>query len=120
MVAKVFGYTSLVKAIMVNETEPCEPYHDLLRKVRITGIHLSGENENEGVIVTAALTTESKMVVAMSTHRLRFADDIYGFEEELHELVTKIAEESFKYIFQGKKAQLELFDKEDDGTDTDK
>lgn len=41
---------------------------------------------------------------------MKFADTLYGFEEELEQIVGDIEREVYLFLFKNKKAELELFD----------
>lgn len=57
----------------------------------------------------AKLHADNKRVTAINTPLIQLNRDIFGFETELAERVDVIIEEIEKYLFEGKKAQLELF-----------
>lgn len=111
-VATVFGYYRMKAS--VEKTNPKvdlkDSLNELLSDINVTGIHLSGNNENAGMIISATFKTQGNQKVAINTHRIRFTDKVYGFEEDLEDVVENIEEECFKYLFEGKKAQLQLFD----------
>jgi len=112
-VAQVFGYTQLRGAVKSNakiEADLEEKYQDLISKLDVTGISISGTGNNKGIIITATMKAESNQKMAMNTHRIRFNESRYGFESDLENVVEDIQNECYDYLFNGKKAQLELFD----------
>lgn len=87
-----------------------EAFKEVLAKLDVTGISLSGKDNNVGVVLTGIFTADSNLKMAINSHRMRFADERYGFEEEMEEIIGKIETEVYAFLFKGKKAQLELFD----------
>ena len=79
-------------------------------KIETRGISLSGVGDNTGVVLTGVYTTANGQKVAVNSPRIRFGSDSFGFEEELEELVHTIEDELFAYLYEGKQAQLELFE----------
>ena len=41
--------------------------------------------------------------------RLKYNEEIFGFEHELETVLTELQKEIYAYLFQGKKAELEVF-----------
>lgn len=80
-------------------------------RIIITGILMSGVDDNVGVIITAKMKVDgSNCEVAINSCRIKLGDSTYGFEEALQNSVAKIEEEVYSFLFENKKAQLELFD----------
>lgn len=84
-------------------------FAEVMEKVDVTGISLSGEDENVGVVITGTFTADSNQKMAINTHRIRIEDDRYGFEQEMEEVIAKIEKEVYAYLFEDKQAQLQLF-----------
>jgi hypothetical protein len=80
---------------------------DLLSKVTVTGISISGEEQFRGVIISGKIEGFNSNS-AMNTTRVVFAQDSLGFEKEVEEIVDVIEEEVFQYLTKNKRAQLEL------------
>lgn len=85
-------------------------YKEIEAKISVTGLSLSGKDDNVGVIIIATFTADSNQKMAINTHRMKFSDTRYGFEEEMEEIVGEIETEVYKFLFKGKKQQLEIFD----------
>lgn len=83
-------------------------YKDLVSKIKITGVSVSGKEENRGIIITATLKVETGHVVAINSQRIKFNGTKYGFEEDLENLITDLEGEVFEYVINGKQAQLEM------------
>lgn len=87
-----------------------EAFKEVLAKLDVTGISLSGKDNNVGVVLTGVFTADSNQKMAINSHRMRFADERYGFEEEMERIIGEIESEVYQFLFKGKKCQMELFD----------
>lgn len=118
-VAQVYGYQDIrdVASGAKVEKDVNAEYNEILRKIDVTGISLSGTKDNAGLIITATLKARSNQKMSINTHRLRYVDNNYGFETDLEAIVNTVSDECYAYLFEGKKAQLELFDQPQDDTD---
>lgn len=85
-------------------------FSEVLKKLNVTGISLSGKDDNVGVVLTGTFTADSNQKMAINSHRMKFKDSRYGFEEEMEEIVGEIESEVYAFLFKNKKAQLEIFD----------
>lgn len=85
-------------------------FKEVLRKLDVTGISLSGKDNNVGVVLTGTFTADSNQKMAINSHRMKFSDTRYGFEEEMEAIIGKIETEVYAFLFKNKRAQLELFD----------
>lgn len=94
--------------------EQCElaesAFSEVLKKLNVTGISLSGKDDNVGVVLTGTFTADSNQKMAINSHRMKFKDSRYGFEEEMEEIIGEIESEVYAFLFKNKKAQLEIFD----------
>lgn len=88
-------------------------FDEIIKKIDVTGISLSGKDDNQGVIITSTFKADSNQKMAIITHRIRFKDTSYGFEEDVEDIVDDLEREVYAFLFKNKKAQLELFN--DDG-----
>lgn len=94
-----------------NQKELAEKaYKEIEGKMKITGLSLSGKDDNVGVVLTATFTADTNQKMAINSHRMKFKDVIYGFEEEMENIVNQIEKEVYKFLFKNKKQQMELFD----------
>ena len=87
-----------------------EAFKEVLAKLDVTGISLSGKDNNLGVVLTGTFTADSNQKMAINSHRMKFSDTRYGFEEEMEEIIGNIETEVYAFLFKNKRAQLELFD----------
>lgn len=81
-------------------------------RITVTGIALSGQDENEGIIITATWKNDNGMVSALNTHRMRYSDTTYGFEADIEEVVLKLKDEAYAYLYLKKVGEQELFDQQ--------
>ena len=86
-----------------------EAFKEVTAKLNVTGISLSGKDANVGVVLTGTFTADSNQKMAINSHRMKFSDTRYGFEEELEEIIGQIETEVYAFLFKNKRAQLELF-----------
>ena len=87
-----------------------EAFKEVIAKLNVTGVALSGKDDNVGVILTGTFTADSNQKMAINSHRMKFSDTRYGFEEEMEEIIGEIESEVYAFLFKNKKAQLTLFD----------
>ena len=87
-----------------------EAFKEVIAKLTVTGVALSGKDDNVGVILTGTFTADSNQKMAINSHRMKFSDTRYGFEEEMEEIIGEIESEVYAFLFKNKKAQLTLFD----------
>lgn len=85
-------------------------FGEVINKISVTGILMSGKDDNVGIVITGTFTADSNQKMAINSHRMKFSDTRYGFEEELEEICGDIESEVYAFLFKNKKAQLELFD----------
>lgn len=76
---------------------------EMLTDVKVTGFSLSGENLDKVVI------TGSYEGLAINGRKFSVEEESLGFEEQAKDLILKISDEAFEFIFNGKRAQLDLF-----------
>ena len=82
---------------------------EMLKNIEVRGVSFSGQDDNVGVVLTGLFTVSNNQKTAISSPRLKFNTETFGFEEELEEIVADIENEVYAFLFKGKKAQLELF-----------
>lgn len=87
-----------------------EAFKEVIAKLNVTGVALSGKDDNVGVILTGTFTADSNQKMAINSHRMRFSDTRYGFEDAMEEIIGEIEREVYAFLFKNKKAQLTLFD----------
>lgn len=104
-------YESL-QAMEKRLTEVCHIQPEAV--VEVTGFALSGSDENPGVVITGKIMTESEIPVGLSSHRISLSHDIYGFENDLQKELDVAVSEIKEYLFNHKRAQLGLFDEDDE------
>lgn len=85
-------------------------FKEVVDKLKVTGLALSGKDDNVGVILTGTFTADTNQKMAINSHRMKFSEEKYGFEEELEAIVGDIETEVYAFLFKNKRQQLELFD----------
>lgn len=92
------------------QKEATEKYVDLLKgKTTVTGVHISGQDQNEGVIITGKIQAENGSNIAINSPRIRFRSEVFGFEDDLEGQIHVIETEAYLYLQENKKAQLDAF-----------
>lgn len=93
---------------------------DELTSLKITGLTISGSDENEGVVIVGQKTIGKKVLNLVSPFT-KFTDenDAYKFEHELYEDAVHLAYEAELYLFEKKHAvaQLEMFGEDTEDLD---
>ena len=122
---RVFNITSF-KSMMATpdfkatkkQTEIAEAFaEECLGNIEVRGVSLSGQDDNVGVILTGLFTVSNNQKTAINTPRMKFNTETFGFEEELENNVSDIENEVYEFLFNGKKAQLELFGADGEAND---
>lgn len=83
---------------------------ECLGNIDVRGVSLSGQDDNVGVVLTGLFTVSNNQKTAINSPRLKYNVETFGFEEELENIVCDIENEVYEFLFEGKKAQLSLFD----------
>ena len=117
IVGRVFGMTSFLTLmeseemkLTASKTMAARSFADeLLQKIEVRGVSWSGTDENAGVVITAVFETTNGLKTCINTPRIKLATISFGFEEQLETIVNEIKSETYKYLFEGKQAQLSLF-----------
>lgn len=87
---------------------------ECLKNIEVRGVSLSGQDDNVGVVLTGLFTVSNNQKTAINSPRLKFNTETFGFEQELEFIVNSIEYEVYGFLFEGKKAQLELFGEDDE------
>lgn len=137
IVARVFNITSFLTFLDSDEMKLPESKKmlarafadELIEKIDVRGVSLSGTDDNIGVVITAVFETPNGLKTCINTPRIKMATISFGFEEELEKIVDAIKKEVYQFLFNGKQAQLSLFGEQapagesgtaaNDGTDDD-
>jgi hypothetical protein len=85
-----------------------EAFQKIENSITVTGIAISGKDEFRGIITMGVFETEFRNKVAINTHRIIFDGNKYGLEELLNDCADTIENECYLYLFEGKRAQLEI------------
>lgn len=112
------GYELAIKYLKGEQkTKAEEGMIDLYEKIEVTGISIGGDEQLRGVVISGKIESNNKSKCAMNTPRIVFSSEKLGYELDVEGQVELIEREVYKYLFEGKKAQKDLFD--DDGNDGD-
>ena len=76
-----------------------------LQKVTVTGVAISGFDQNRGAIITGTYLCKNGSKIALNSPRVRFEGELFGWEKVLDEACQVIAHEAYEYTFKDKQAQ---------------
>jgi hypothetical protein len=114
MFAKAYDY-SFIRDIIINDefhaskkqAEIAEStYQEILKKINITGISVSGIGQKRGCIITATYTSPTGKKRGIVTEIINFNLQKYGFEDEFERLINDLEEEVYEFVFNNKRAKL--------------
>lgn len=88
-------------------------FEECLEAIKVNGVSLSGQEDKAGVILKGLFTLSETQVAKLCTPKLKYNVKCFGFEAELKTIVMGIEREVYAFLFEGKKAQLELFGTDD-------
>ena len=107
-VLKDFGYNKLLDASK-GDDKVLEAWNELICNTTVTGVALGGSDQLRGAVITAKIKTDTG-TRGVSTKRIVFSSDKLGYEKKIEETIKTVTSEVYKYLFESKRAQLELFD----------
>jgi hypothetical protein len=114
MFAKSYDYSFIRDIIMKAEFGATQDqaviaentYQEILKKINMTGIAMSGSKDKKGVIITATYVSPTGKKRGVSTERITFNLQKYGFEDELERLFDDLEEEVYGFIYENKRAKI--------------
>jgi hypothetical protein len=114
---RVFNITSFKTMMATPEFKATKKQTDIaaefaeecLDNIEVRGVSLSGQDDNVGVVLTGLFTVSNNQKTAINTPRMKYNVETFGFEEELENIVCDIENEVYEFLFEGKKAQMDLF-----------
>ncbi len=77
--------------------------------ITVKSVTLSGKDDNVGCIISGEIEIRHGLKATLISPRLKYNEEIFGFEHELGTMLTALQKEIYAYLFKGKHAQLELF-----------
>lgn len=83
--------------------------NECLGNIEVKGVSLSGQDDNVGAVLTGLFTVSNNQKTAINTPRMKYAVETFGFEEALENIVCDIENEVYEFLFDGKRAQMDLF-----------
>jgi len=85
-----------------------------MKKITVTGVSITGEkregSDNRAIVITAKMHQANGSQIAMNSPRIKLNQEKFGFEDQLTTIIERLEDEVKAYLFEGKKAQLDLFD----------
>lgn len=120
IMGRIFNITSFLSFMETPEVKATKPQIEkarefaekCLEKIEVKGVSFSGKDDNFAVIISGIYQVGNNQKVAINSPRIRTNDDVFGFEEELNNILNRIEEEVYAFLFENKQAQLSLFGEE--------
>ncbi len=88
-------------------------YQETLKKIDINGVAISGEKDddkdNRSVVIMGAKLMENGSKAALNSPSVKLSQDTFQNEADIQEIVNELCEEVEAYLYEGKRAQLEMF-----------
>lgn len=115
----VLEKTDVLDLTPVQRQALIDTYKEINSSVDVYGISFSGIGDKEGVTITGAMSGEKNTRLAMKSGRIVFNNDTFGFEGDVEEICSKIKDETFEYLYNGKysndqQASIEFEDEPED------
>lgn len=109
------GYDLAIKYLKGEQKEKAQDeLVELYRQIEVTSISISGKDALRGAVISGKIESYNGSKCAMNTPRIVFESEKIGFEKKVEEVAELIEREVYKYLFENKKAQTDLFDDSDD------
>lgn len=84
----------------------------LMDKLAVTALSIKGLNEDtkdgRSVVISGTMLQENKSKTAMNSPNIKLAQDTFKFESDVQDIVNDLEKEVIAYLFEGKRAQLEI------------
>ena len=117
IMGRVFNITSFKSMIATPDFKATKKQKEIadsfanecLGNIEVKGVSLSGQDDNVGVVLAGLFTISNNQKTAINTPRMKYAVETFGFEEELENIVCDIENEVYEFLFDGKRAQMDLF-----------
>lgn len=105
-----FGYNKLMDAIPAKHKtkEIISVWDEMVDNTTITGISIFGKDTNRGCIITGTIKCDSG-THGVPSNRIMFGATSQGYEKEVEVIVESIIDEVHACVFEGKRANEDLF-----------
>lgn len=77
--------------------------------IEVTKISLSGSEQLRGAVISGKILSYNDSKQAMNSPRICFSSDKIGIEKDVEKIVQLIEAEAFKYFYEGKTSDENLF-----------
>jgi hypothetical protein len=84
-------------------------YNEQLKDITVTGISIKGKKEKLAVVITGKRRMYKNIFQPMNSGRIQLNQKLYGFENDLEDLVPEIKKEVYEYLFEDKCLNPTLF-----------
>ena len=104
-------YNEAIEYLKGEQKEKVEKaFLDICNKIEVTGVSISGDEQLKGAVVTGKIESHNGSKCAVNSPRIVFSSDKIGNEKDVEKIVELLTIETYKYLFEGKRAQTSLFD----------
>ena len=76
--------------------------------INMTGCSIHGDDDSRAVIINGTRTQANNSKTAINSPRIALKNNTFGFEESVKKIIEKINDEARDYMFNNKRAQLEI------------
>lgn len=85
-----------------------EGHKEAVARCKPNGFIFQGEGETRGVQITGSIMSPKKGSMGLSIPKVTFGKTVFGIEDDLEQICEEIKSEVYQYLFQQKKAQLDI------------
>lgn len=85
-----------------------EGHKETVNRCKPNGFGFVGEGETRGVAFTGSIKSPFAGQTGLSFPKITFGKEVFGIEQEVEQLCEEIKAEIYAYLFQSKKAQLDI------------
>lgn len=68
--------------------------------VSVTGVAISGKENNIGIIITGEFRTHTDKKCAINTERIVLKNNYYGFEADIENILADLTKEVYKFLYE--------------------
>lgn len=111
-------YSEAIKYLKGEQKQKIENvFLDVCNKIEVTGCSISGDDQLKGAVITGKIESNNGSKCAINSPRVVFSSDKIGYEKDVEDCVEMLTRETFKYLFEDKRAQTSLFDSDQQDED---
>jgi hypothetical protein len=109
-------YIDLCRELTIDDQDKrlrvAEEFENLMQRTSITGLSFQGDETSQGVSINGYIKYPKGGGNGISSKKITFGKQNLGYENDVEDKCDEIKKEVYAFLFQGKKAQQEMFDQE--------